>query len=46
MGGATSSDFIYSVPVSKKKQGETQIYRHPSYAKKLLEIPEEGIKTL
>ena len=33
--------FIYSIPVTEKKEGETPIYRKPSSKEKLFTIPEK-----
>lgn len=37
--------FIYSVPVTEKKEGESPIYRHPDFKDKLYTLPPE-IKSL
>ncbi|KAL4469389.1 hypothetical protein ABPG74_004642 [Tetrahymena malaccensis] len=44
MGGNQS--FVYSVPVSEKKQGETAIYRHVNYQKDIVKCPNEKIQNL
>lgn len=37
--------FIYSVPVTEKKEGESPIYRHPEFKDGLYTLPPE-IKSL
>lgn len=46
MGGNSSSDLIYAIPVSQKREGETEIYRHPNHTKELILVPENGVNTM
>jgi long-chain acyl-CoA synthetase len=44
MGGAPS--ICYAVPIGPKKEGESAIYRSPTFKDKLHDRPEEHIVTL
>lgn len=46
MGGASSNSLVYAVPVSKKRDGETEVYRHPDHQQQLLVSPGPGLFTL
>ncbi|EAR89380.1 AMP-binding enzyme family protein (macronuclear) [Tetrahymena thermophila SB210] len=46
MGGSYSQSHCYAKPISKKKDGETEIYRHPDFLKELLLVPEPGVCTM
>lgn len=46
MGGSYSQSHCYAKPITKKRDGETEVYRNPDYLKELLAVPAPGINTM